>query len=136
MHVHRCHPRFNQKNMFHRFFKTISLPFCRQPSINSPIKLDETVSPFQSPFRENVYLIFNNLQRRNYQIFKVWFYTCFECCRNHKPTTHQSLRNLLEMFKKPRKLALKKSTGTLWFRFFISQGFRRYFVSNRPWSRK
>lgn len=125
-----------RKICFIGFSKLYPSHFVDNHLLIAPIKLDETVSPFQSPFRENVYLIFNNWQRRSYQIFKVWFYTCFECCRNRRQTTHQSLRNLLEMFKKPRKLALKKSTGILWFRFFISQGFRRYFVSNRPWSRK
>ena len=46
MHVQHCHSQFNQKNMFHGSFKIIPLPLYRQPSINSPIELYETISPF------------------------------------------------------------------------------------------
>ena len=60
-----------RKICFIGFSKLYPSHFVDNHLLIAPIKLDETVSPFQSPFRENVYLIFNNGQRRSYQIFKV-----------------------------------------------------------------
>ena len=76
------------------------------------------------------------------------FYTCFKLCSKHDiwffqmtktggKRSAKSQRNLIKIFKKPRKVVLETGKSTKILRFkFISQIFRRYFVGKRGLSRK
>ena len=150
MHVYYCQPQFNQKNMFHTSLKIITLLLYRYPSINSPIALYEIISSFQQPFRKNLYLVFKDWQERSCQninignfvlVLKVvvnMIYDFFQMTETGDKRPAKFQRNLVEMFKKPRKVVLKtrKSIRIVRFKFFINQRFRRYFAGNHWLSRK